>query len=72
MYDTRPPTQDAKCINAASRSTNATEVAVHVVSEQHWISRTTDDESGISMDERTHDKLSGLSREDDLERRASK
>jgi hypothetical protein len=66
VYDTRPPMQDDKGINAASRPTNPIEVDVHVVSEQHWMSRTTDDESGISMDERqAHDKSS---RDDDLER----
>jgi hypothetical protein len=67
-HDIRPPMQDAKCINAASRRTNPMEVSVHVVSEQHRISRTTDDESGISMDERKHDKQSESSRDDDLER----
>lgn len=68
VYDTFPPMKYAQSINAASRPTNPMEVAVHVVSEQHCISRTTDNEPGSSTDEREQGKPSELSRDDDLER----
>ena len=72
MYDTPPPMQDSKSINAVSRRTNPMEVAVHVVSEQDWVLQTTDNESGISKDERVYDRQSGSSSDDDLERGAYK
>jgi hypothetical protein len=64
-----PPIPDAKYSNAARRPSNPMEVAVHVVSEQHWISsQTTDDELGISTDAQVGEKQSSLCRDDDLER----
>jgi hypothetical protein len=68
VYDTPPPIPDSKCISAASRPRNPMEVAVHVISEQHCIPGTSDNESGISTDEQMDDKPSGLSCDGDLER----
>jgi hypothetical protein len=72
LCNSPPPIPDAKYSNAARRPSNLMEVAVHMVSEQHWISQTTEDESGISTDAQTREKQSSLCRDDDLERGVSK
>jgi hypothetical protein len=68
VCNARPPIPDSKCSDAARHPSNPMEVAVHVVSEQHWISQTTDAESGISTDGQMREKQNSLCRDDDLER----
>jgi hypothetical protein len=44
------------------------QVAVHVVSEQHRIPEVRDEDSCVTVNERTYVKPNGLSRDDDVER----
>jgi len=46
------------------------QVAVHVVSEQHGTSEVRDEDSCVTVNERTYVKPNGLSRDDDVERGA--